>query len=221
MPSQRRAFYIDGFNLYFGLKAKGWRKYYWLDLHKLCSKFLHPDDQLVIIRYFTARISGPDKRKIARQRTYLEALETLPKLQIHYGHYIPSTQVCLKCGNEFTKYNEKKSDVNIAIYMLTDALDDLYDVATLISADSDLVPAVEAIRKHASEKKIGLLLPPERNSAALSQICHFRIGTINEGIFRKSQLPHTVFSKVGYKLECPKHWRQNSSPSVSSTVKKP
>ena len=24
--------YIDGFNLYFALRSKGWRKYYWLDL---------------------------------------------------------------------------------------------------------------------------------------------------------------------------------------------
>lgn len=80
MPPKRRAFYIDGFNLYFGLKAKGWRKYYWLDLQKLCSKFLLPHEELAKIRYFTARISGPDKGKISRQGTYLEVLETLPKL---------------------------------------------------------------------------------------------------------------------------------------------
>ncbi len=23
--------YIDGFNLYFGLKSKGWRRYFWLN----------------------------------------------------------------------------------------------------------------------------------------------------------------------------------------------
>ena len=31
MPIQERVIaYIDGFNLYFGLKAKGWRQFYWL-----------------------------------------------------------------------------------------------------------------------------------------------------------------------------------------------
>ena len=29
---QRVAVYIDGFNLYYGLKSKGWSRYYWLDL---------------------------------------------------------------------------------------------------------------------------------------------------------------------------------------------
>lgn len=110
--------------------------------------------------------------------------------------------------------------MNIAIYMLTDALDDLYDVATLISADSDLVPAIEAIKKHAPGKKVGLLLPPERDSAALSRVCDFRIGTINEGIFKKSRFPHTVFSRVGYPLECPKHWTRNFSPALAPPLKR-
>lgn len=35
--------YIDGFNLYFGLKQKGWRKYYWLDLAALSRSLLKDD----------------------------------------------------------------------------------------------------------------------------------------------------------------------------------
>ena len=27
--------YVDGFNLYFGLKSKGWQRYYWLDVPAL------------------------------------------------------------------------------------------------------------------------------------------------------------------------------------------
>ena len=30
--SERVIVYIDGFNLYFGLRSKGWKKYYWLNL---------------------------------------------------------------------------------------------------------------------------------------------------------------------------------------------
>ena len=29
--------YIDGFNLYFGLRAKGWKRYYWLNLRAMCE----------------------------------------------------------------------------------------------------------------------------------------------------------------------------------------
>ena len=35
-PVERRvAVYVDGFNLYYGLKSKGWRRFYWLDIRAL------------------------------------------------------------------------------------------------------------------------------------------------------------------------------------------
>ena len=34
--------YVDGFNLYFGLKAKGWKKHYWLDLNGLATSLIVP-----------------------------------------------------------------------------------------------------------------------------------------------------------------------------------
>jgi len=46
MMLERRIFYIDDFNLYFGLKDKGWRKYYWLDLEKLCLKLTRPQPRV-------------------------------------------------------------------------------------------------------------------------------------------------------------------------------
>jgi hypothetical protein len=27
--------YVDGFNLYFGMRSRGWRRYYWLDVKRL------------------------------------------------------------------------------------------------------------------------------------------------------------------------------------------
>lgn len=48
--------YVDGFNLYFGLRSKGWRRHYWLDLVKLAEALLKPDQQLAGVHYFTSRI---------------------------------------------------------------------------------------------------------------------------------------------------------------------
>ena len=39
--------YIDGFNLYFGLKTKGWKRYYWLDLQKLTMNLLKVNQKLI------------------------------------------------------------------------------------------------------------------------------------------------------------------------------
>jgi hypothetical protein len=72
--------YIDGFNLYFGLRSKGWRKYYWLDLVRLSCALLKAEQQLEAVHYFTSRIilSGSNAKDVDRQNIYLEALSTLP-----------------------------------------------------------------------------------------------------------------------------------------------
>ena len=88
--TERVIVYIDGFNLYYGLRSMGWRHYLWLDLRQLSENLLKPPQRLEAVRYFTARISAeshdPDRPK--RQGLYLEALETLPDLSLHYGSYI-------------------------------------------------------------------------------------------------------------------------------------
>ncbi len=71
---QRVIAYIDSFNLYFGLKDKNWKKYYWLDLPALAHALLKPDQQLLATHYFTARIrlKGNNHSDMQRQTTYLE-----------------------------------------------------------------------------------------------------------------------------------------------------
>ena len=90
-PAQRVAVYVDGLNLYYGLRSRGWRRYYWLNLLRLAENLLRHGQSLVIVRYFTARVeSQPNNpQRYARQDTYLKALETLPYLTIQYGHHLP------------------------------------------------------------------------------------------------------------------------------------
>jgi uncharacterized LabA/DUF88 family protein len=56
--------YIDGFNLYFGLKSSRWDRYLWLNVQNLAGNLLKPDQTLIHTKYFTARVSSPaDKVK--------------------------------------------------------------------------------------------------------------------------------------------------------------
>lgn len=134
---QRVITYVDGFNLYYGLRSKSWRRYYWLNLRELSLRLLKPDQHLVCVKYFTARISYPPD-KVDRQNSYIEALETLPDLYIFYGKYQVNPQICPSCGATSYIPGEKMTDVNIAVEMLTDVYQNLFDTAILISADSDL-----------------------------------------------------------------------------------
>lgn len=83
----RTLVYVDAFNLYYGA-VKG-TPYKWLDLQALCRVMI-PRNTVVGIKYFTARVqprrNDPDQP--TRQLIYLRALQTLPNLQIIYGHYL-------------------------------------------------------------------------------------------------------------------------------------
>ena len=85
--------YIDGFNLYFGLKRKDWKRYYWLNIQKLSRKLLSKDQSLISTKYFTSRIASPPD-KVKRQNTFLEALITLDNFKIFYGKYQMNSQKC-------------------------------------------------------------------------------------------------------------------------------
>jgi hypothetical protein len=105
--------FIDGFNLYFGLKSKGWRRYYWLNPQALALNLLKPGQRLVSTKYFTARITSPsnDAGKQRRQNAVLEAIGTLPGTRIFYGHYLPKVQSCFRCGSTWNAHEEKMTDV--------------------------------------------------------------------------------------------------------------
>ena len=177
-----------------------------MNLQEMCFRLIRPHQELVKVRYFTARINQAAEEKRRRQLTYLEALETLPLVDIHYGIYLASLQTCFECGHTFIKHSEKKSDVNIAVKFITDAMEDLYDSAVLISADSDLTPAADAIKRYFPEKRVLLFFPPKRSSLSLRKACHVYCGALNKTTISKSQLADTVLSKSGYPLNRPDNW---------------
>ena len=101
--------YVDGFNLYYGLRSRSWRRYYWLDLHRLAEMLLRPEQRLAMVHYFTAGVfpKPGDPDKPLRQSTYLEALATLPNLHIHYGYHMAKEQRCLNCGATWQTYERR------------------------------------------------------------------------------------------------------------------
>ena len=205
---ERVAVYIDGFNMYYGLRDAGWRRYYWLDFRRLSEKLLRFDQRLVRVSYFTARVSStpgdPDKPK--RQGTYLEALATLSDLHIYEGYHSVKQIRCSRCGAMFQSREEKMTDVNIAVEMLGDAQDDVFDTAILISADSDLTRPVEAVRSRYPKKRVIVALPPRRNSVRLRNSATAAF-TIGRRLLSSSQLPEHVTKADGHVLTRPHQWR--------------
>jgi uncharacterized LabA/DUF88 family protein len=214
---QRVIAYVDGFNLYFGLRESGLRRCYWLDLRALAEGLLLPAQVPVGTKYFTARIAGgrsgdtPDRRRLAdqkrkRQSDFLEALETVADFQMFEGHYLGKDMRCRSCGASWRTHEEKMTDVQIATEMLVDAYADLFDTALLLSADSDLVPPTQAIRRRFPHKRIVACFPPGRNSVQLQKAANASL-TIPVDKLDAAQFPDEVTKPDGFILRRPAHWR--------------
>ncbi len=199
--------YIDGFNLFFGLRDSGLRRYYWLNPELLIQNLMKPWQTLAGVRYFSARISpspgDPDKH--LRQQTYLEAVETLAGVEAIYGHYLSKPKQCRTCGAQWQQAEEKMTDVNIAVRLLADAMDDAFDTAMIVSADSDLVPPVEAVRARFPAKRIIIASPPARHSAKLAAAANVCF-TIGRKRLQDSQLPDNITKPDGFVLTRPASW---------------
>lgn len=199
--------YVDGFNLYFGLREAGYRRYYWLDIRLLAEKLLMFNQELTFTKYFTARITD-DPTKEKRQTTYIEALETLRDFndfEIYYGHYRKDPYKCPRCKCVYDVPHEKMTDVNIATQMLIDAFNNKFEKALLVSADSDLVPLIEAVREKYPEKSVVVAFPPERYSADLEKVANACLH-INRAKLAQSRFPDKVKKADGFVLERPQEW---------------
>jgi uncharacterized LabA/DUF88 family protein len=201
----RVAAYVDGFDLYFGLKDKYARRYLWLDLQALSESLLRRDQTLVRVSYFTARVRGnADSQQ--RQSDYLDALVSHSRLvSVVDGRFQEKRRQCRQCETSWTVYEEKETDVHIAVSLVEDGVEDRYDTALLISADSDLCPAVRAVKRLRPEKRIIAAFPPRRNSDDLKRAVDGYL-SIGHAAIRQAQLPPQVTTPGGIVLYRPKHW---------------
>ena len=81
-----------------------------------------------------------------------------------YGKFKTRSRNCPLCSREYTTHEEKLTDVNLAITLFENALKNTFDKAVIISADSDLIPPIRAIKNLFPEKYVAVL-PPYNNSA--------------------------------------------------------
>lgn len=207
----RTSVYIDAFNLYFGsLKGTPHR---WLDLEALCRTYL-PNNSVNSIKYFTAKVSARpnDLQQPARQQAYLRAIETLPTVSIIYGHYL-SHVVTARLAHpvsgqspyvQIIKTEEKGSDVNLATHLLNDAHLNLFDVAVVISNDSDLLEPIKLIRANLN-KKVGVLNPQKKASRAILPHIDF-IKQIRQSALGACQLRNSVVDAQGNTIHKPAAW---------------
>jgi uncharacterized LabA/DUF88 family protein len=212
---QKIVAYIDALNLYHSLKENNWAKYYWLDIPSLINKFVKEDQRLEKIYYFTT-IANKSKSQI----TYIEALQHVSvtrmiSFSLVKGRFEQEDIRCNNCGEfafckeceeQITFSHEKETDVNISVQMLSDAYEENFDIAYLLTEDSDQVGTIKTIKNFfRSSKKVGVIFPPRRKSNHLINVSDFHLH-ISQNDLGKNQLPEKILKSDGYILKRPDSW---------------
>jgi hypothetical protein len=177
----------------------------------------------VVVKYFTALVrSRPDKPgQQERQREYLRALATLPKVEIYRGHFLKRKAIRQLANpprgkgkerdrglREVWIEEEKGSDVNLASQFLSDGFNARYDVAFIVSNDGDFKMSVEIGR---NELKVPIIVinphggPRSRalTPDGIDLVRFYR--RVRPWALRSSQLPPELEDKHG-KIRCPRDW---------------
>lgn len=149
MQKRRVIAYVDGFNLYHTVKNCRPNK---VDLWALFEDLNTDDEELVAVKYFSAYAYWQPS-SVAKHKRYVKDLEE-SGVEVIMGQY--------KQKGPGGKYEEKETDINIALRLVLDGMDGLYDKAKLLTVDSDLVAAVREARTREPMKQILIVKPPGR-----------------------------------------------------------
>lgn len=221
--------YVDGFNFYH-LRLQRQRQYRWLNLKAMADQLLKPPHVVTQVNYYTARVSSKiDAQAPAKQQAYLAALATVPEIQTHYGRFLfgekwaflmqppaakPPTYIWNLPGPrmvQVAKVEEKGSDVNLAAHLVRDAYLNRFDVALVLSNDTDLVEPVRIVTQEVG-KQVGLIAPcrqrhggPPIPSPSLRAVGSFVL-YVDDHHLAAAQFPDPVMRAKGNPVIKPAGW---------------
>lgn len=177
----RTAFFVDGYNMFYGLLAG--TQFKWLDLRALLSHILHveqPQSELASISFFTSGVkpslASRGQQSKEAQDAYLRAL-IASGVEVFYGRHSLEPGRAPRFVNRSTppsrqdqvdiwRLEEKETDVHIAISMYRLAAKqertpeaERIEQIVLVSADTDMTPALKALREDFPDMKVAVVLP--------------------------------------------------------------
>ena len=165
---ERTKIYIDGFNLYHSIgELRGNTEHLkWLNLWSFSASLVRQQDDLVGVEYFSA-FKRTNIDRLKRHEEYVKALEYYGVVT-HMGKFKRKRQHCKKCHQTYTAWEEKETDVHLAVKIIEDSFTDQFSNAIIISADTDLLPPINSVKSFHPDKSIVVIAPPGRMSRCRS-----------------------------------------------------
>ena len=207
--TRRTIVYIDGFNFYHAIDDLRKEHLKWVNLWSLSESLLKPDQSLVAVKYFSAYARWKPAH-YRRHRQYTAALEA-KGVTVTMSEFKERRTGCNKCGATWTKHEEKESDVFLATDIVADLYNDRFDVAIVITADSDIRPAIQHVID-TKGKFVLVVSPPNRfaNARSLNPAM-----SITKGRIAKHLLEPSVTNSSGDVIAT-RPTRYNPPPRTSS-----
>ena len=227
MKQKRAIFYIDGFNFYYlALKAKP--QYKWLNPKALADGIVHDDTTVACVKYFSAPVSAKISQTAHKnQNVYLRALRTIPAIDIILGKFVVREKSVTLTPEEQHSLNrikviasiaeEKRTDVNLASHLIYDACNDNFDIAYVITNDTDFIEPIRMVKEiigkpivivaprtsfvGGGKSKFGTSVPESKLKRAASET-YF----INDSLLGDSQFPDEIHKKNGKIIRKPQKW---------------
>jgi len=228
----RTACFVDGYNLFYGLLAG--TQYKWLDLQALLAHILRvedPSSTLEAVSFFTSGVkpslASRGTASKEAQDSYLRAL-IARGVQVFYGrHQLESgkaprfidkhTPASRNDQVEIWKLEEKETDVHIAISMYRLAAQQAalppaqrIEQLVLVSADTDMTPALRAIREDFPDLRLGVILPHREGinrtvPGSLKQYAHWMRHVVTNVELSGHQFPPRVPTRKAPAVK-PDYW---------------
>ena len=160
MKKRRTLTYVDGFNLYHAINDLDRENLKWVNLWSLSESLLRGDEMLVGVKYFSAYATWLPEQ-MNRHRAYTKALQHVG-VDVILGQFKKKRSWCSLCQRRYETREEKETDLNLGLSLVTDGMLNMYDRAILITADTDLRAALKTAQQLCPEKEIFVAAPPGR-----------------------------------------------------------
>lgn len=182
----RAAFYIDGFNLYHPIKEMNEPHYKWANLWKLGEIICEPHGASLLKVVFCTAVPAHLPGSRDRHNTF-NAAQRAHNVTVITGHHV----------HDGEKWNEKQSDINVALHLMLDGVDNLYDMAILLSADSDQAATAKLFRERFPDKKLLGVAPPNKSVPNKVQPYCFAHFALSEATMERCIMSEQVQGRKG------------------------
>jgi uncharacterized LabA/DUF88 family protein len=219
----RTIVYIDGFNLYYRMQRNR-PDLKWVNPLRMAKAALDRSHDILSVNYYIARIAqrASDPHAPARQDALLKALSSVPAINIHEGSFMKSEPwmelaeppQAKPSGYAWTepppklvkvvKTEEKGSDVNLGVHLVRDAFTNAFDVAVVVTNDSDLIEPIRIVKEETG-KRVGLLAPVKFPNNGLKAAASF-YRHLRPGHLLAARFPETLSLPDGRSVTRPASW---------------